>query len=76
MKTTKDERAEKRSLLLNAVGTGVISGDEEWLLHLIADVNDAVKLLEQQHEHLAPNKKLPHSLCLICEFLFLKEPKS
>ena len=39
---------------------------------LIADVEDATRLLWQQHEALAPNKRLPHMLCGICDFL--KEP--
>ena len=65
MKTTKEERAAWKQL--PPTGEYVATRDVN---RLIADVDEATRLLEQQHQHLAPNKKLPHSLCLICEFLF------
>ena len=64
MKTTKVERETAQRL-----GNWM---SDEFVFHLIADVDDAVKRLRQQHEALAPNKKLPHSLCGVCDFL--KEP--
>ena len=68
MKTTKDERA-----MWGSVGRFARIPTQD-VYHLIDDVDDAVEWLRQQHEALAPNKKLPHSLCGVCAFL--KEPKS
>ncbi len=63
MKTTKEERD---------VARRPCSQHGCLKCRLIADVDDATKWLRQQHEALAPNKKLPHSLCRVCDFL--KEP--
>ena len=64
MKTTKEERRE-------VVDTWPFN-NQGVLIDLIADAEEAARRLRQQHEALAPNKKLPHSLCGVCDFL--KEP--
>ncbi|KKK63957.1 hypothetical protein LCGC14_2989060 [marine sediment metagenome] len=71
MKTTKEQRAGW------AARVNKHTGKPSYLPHgmvrrLIDDVDEATKWLRQQHEALAPNKKLPHSLCGVCTFL--KEP--
>ena len=67
MKTYKLEREAWKQL--PATGEFVATRDVN---RLIDDVEDATAHLRQQHEALAPNKRLPHMLCGICDFL--KEP--
>ena len=71
MKTTADER-KRWGARVNRH-----TGQPSYLPHgmvrrLIDDVEEATAHLRQQHEALAPNKRLPHMLCGICDFL--KEP--
>ena len=72
MKTSKDERAKMRKFAALKALHSNRAFNPRYALDLIDDVDEAARLLEQQHEHLAPNKKLPHSLCGVCDFL--KEP--
>ncbi len=74
MKTNEKDRAEKKSLLLNAIGTGVVDGDEAWLLDLMADVEDAKGLVKALAFWCSDRDHRPNEL-LDLAAAFLKEPK-
>ena len=71
MKTNKEDRKRWRQFY-QFNPDDILPATTQRILDLIDDVEEATAHLRQQHEALAPNKRLPHMLCGICDFL--KEP--